>query len=244
MAPSEFVKTVVDKYDSNRGIFKLHKNAEDLTPVNATRPQKALFLFYIIQLDYATKSQRLYENAQELFKEDPDFFDARNIFNLEPKILEETLRTRLRPRYLNEAVCRYIINSKKLLDEYEGDPLTIFIESTSAKQALKKVLEFRGFGPKIGNFLVRTFVNTFVFEYPDIENMLPPVDVHDVRIAHIMNFVDSSEMSQRNILKVKNLWHEACITAGVSWLKFDKALWLLGSEGLPKTEEDIIYLLS
>jgi len=242
--PPEFVKVVVKAYRSGRGVFANKVNAEDLVPPQATDLQKALFLFYVIQLDYATKSQRLYEGARELFAANPGFFDPVYVVNLPDDELRGSLGNYLKPRYINEAVRRYKANSRGLLANFGGDPRRIFEGVGGAKEALQSVQTFRGFGPKIGNFFVRTMVNTFDYRYSDVEDLLPPVDVHDVRIAHLLGFNDSDEVSGRNIAEVKDLWSTACREAGVSWLVFDKALWLLGSEGRPKTREDVINLLS
>jgi len=242
MSPNEFVKTVVDRYQKHKGIFESHKNAEDLAP-KTDNINKALFLFYVIQLDYATKSQRLYDGAMVLFNEEPRFYNPDFILNLSTKSLKSHLEHYLKPRYINEAIKRYRDNSQKLKSIYESNPLLIFTKSNTARDALKKTLEFRGFGPKIGNFFVRTMINTFNFNYPDIEDILPPVDVHDVRIAYLMGYVDSDKTTQKNIKTTKELWNKACKETNVSWLIFDKALWLLGSEGKPKSENDIIELL-
>ncbi len=242
MEPEEFVKIVVNRYEKFSGIFKDHKNAEDLTP-NTDEITKALFLFYVIQLDYATKSQKLYEGAKLLFKDVTDFFNPDFILNLSSEELKDYLKKYLKPRYINEATVRYKENSKKLKKEYASNPLLIFSNSTTAKEALKKTLEFRGFGPKIGNFFVRAVVNTFNYAYSDIESILPPVDVHDVRLAFLMGYIESEKMTHKNINHTKELWSNACKKGNVSWLTFDKALWLLGSEGKPKTKEDIFKLL-
>lgn len=103
--------------------------------------------------------------------------------------------------------------------------------------------DFRGFGPKIGNFFVRSMINTFNYKYLDIQDILPPVDVHDVRIAYLMGYTDSNKMTQKNIRKVKEIWSVGCKKGKVSWLVFDKALWLLGSEGKPKTKQDVLNLV-
>ena len=242
MTPDKFVKTVVEKYQSFEGVFKDHKNAEDLAP-NSDNVTKALFLFYVIQLDYATKSQRLYAGARELFDSKSEFFTPEFIDNLPELELRNYLEKYLKPRYINEAIKRYKANSTKLSDDYSSNPLLIFENSKSAKEALDKVRDFRGFGPKIGNFYVRTMINTFNYDYPDIESILPPVDVHDVRIAYLMGFIDSDKMTQKNILTTKELWSLACKNSKTSWLTFDKALWLLGSEGNPKSKKDIYTLL-
>lgn len=242
MKAEEFVKIVVDKYSNYEGVFKNHINAEDMSPTKDPL-DKSLFLFYVIQLDYATKSQNLYKGAKQLYSDNKKFFNPEFILGLKETELESYLKKYLKPRYINEAINRYKLNSVALVQEYDSNPLNIFENSSTAKEALKKVYEFRGFGPKIGNFFVRTIVNAYGFEYPDIEDILPPVDIHDVRIAYFMGYIDSDDMSQKNIKEVKYLWSNACKGVNVSWLTFDKALWLLGSEGVPKSKEDILNLL-
>ncbi len=243
MKPSDFVEVVVNSYQNGNGIFANKVNAEDLLPAKIDNLNRALFLFYVIQLDYATKSQKLYLGARKLFNESILFFTPEFIVEMDEKELKNLLKKKLRPRYINEALKRYKLNSRFLLDNYAGDPRNIFRNSTTARDALKKIREFRGFGPKIGNFFFRTMVNTFSFNYPDIEKILPPVDVHDVRIAYLMGFISSEKMSGDNIKTVKNLWNSACRGANKSWLEFDKALWLIGSEGKPKTKEDVLKVV-
>ncbi len=244
MLPEEFVKTVVTSYENNRGVFSNKVNAEDLIPEGLSDQNRALFLFYVIQLDYATKSQNLYRGANELYRLNPSFFTTVYQKETSQESVTDLLKKYLRPRYLNEAIRRYQINTDRLLKNYSGKPLKIFKESKTALEALEKVRTFRGFGPKIGNFFVRTMVNTFSFDYPDIQEILPPVDVHDVRIAYLMGYVPSKEMTTRNIQTVKELWSKACKKAKVSWLTFDKALWLLGSEGRPQSKNDVLKLIS
>jgi hypothetical protein len=86
-------------------------------------------------------------------------------------------------------------------------------------------------------------INTFSYHFTDVDSMLPPVDVHDVRLAYLLGYIDSYQMTAKNINLVKKLWNEACRKSGESWLIFDKALWLLGSEGKPQTKDDIFSLL-
>ncbi len=241
--PMEFVTLVVRAYNNRQGVFATRANAEDLLPDGCTPLEKGQFLFYVIQLDYATKSQRLYRGATELWQRDKSFFEPTSILTLEEDLLRRVLQENLKPRYVNEAVRRWRSNSEQLLRNYSGDPRKIFSNAITAQEALKRVRNFRGFGPKIGNFFVRVMINVFGYDYPDVETLLPPVDVWDVRIAFLMGYTDSDKMSRSNIYSVKRLWSQACADANLSWLIFDKALWLLGSEGKPKAKEDILSLM-
>jgi endonuclease III len=254
--PTQLVKLLTKAYLNKQGVFLKRVNAEDHIPNNATDKQKSLFLFYIIQLDYATKSQQLtdkqkslflfyiiqldyatksqqlYVNAKKLWESDRNFFNPEFILNLKSSNLKSILKKHLNPRYINEAVKRWKLNSQTLLDKYKGNPLNIFKASNDATEIEKLVREFRGFGPKIGNFFFRSMVNTFHFKPNNLEQIYQPVDIHDVRLTYEWGFVKSKKMTQSNIKKVQGIWQKACQKAKISWLVFDKALWLLGSEGV------------
>ncbi len=244
MKPEDFVKKVVFQYKNSQGIFSNKINAEELIPEVLDDLERALYIFYILQLDYAMKSQILYKGARQLYSENKIFFTPSYIQKLTDDSLAEVLQKYLHPRYINEAVKRFKVNTETLLTKYSGDPRNIFESVTSAQEVIIRIKDFRGFGPKIGNFFVRTMINTYNYSYPDIESILPPVDVHDVRIAHMLGYIPEDQMTQKNINYVKKLWNDACIKSGESWLIFDKALWLLGSEGKPKSKEDILNLIS
>lgn len=244
ISPEDFVQKLTFAYENGYGIFNNRINAEELVPTHANNLQKALYLFYVLQLDYATKSQNLYTNAQRLFNKDSDFFTPTHVLEIKEIDLLNTLKKDLRPRYINEAVKRYIFNSHMLKDKYNSDPRNIFINATSAKEIIQRIRQFRGFGPKIGNFFIRCMINTFEYEYKDIDEISPPIDVHDVNVTYLLGYIKNKDMTKKNINEVKSIWKKACISTGKSWLLFDKALWLLGSEGKPKTKEDVLSLVS
>lgn len=240
----EFVSLVVGNFKGRKGVFSEHRNVEDYVPDGVSELLQSLFLFYVIQLDYAVRGRVLYEGAKKLWAEDRDFFTPQKVLSLSDEKLFEILSGYLHPRYPNEAVIRYRENSQKLLNEYGGNPLSIFVDSKSGIEATVKIRDFRGMGPKTGHLFFRAMVLYFGIEYDDIEAVLPPVDRHDVRIAYLMGYVNSDDMTDSNINKVKKVWNQACKDAKENWLIFDQALWLLGSEGKPKTKEDLITLLS
>ena len=242
MKPKEFARRVIDLFEKREGVFQNKINVEDWVPQNFDDLGKSSFLFFVTQLDYAIKSVLLYEGALRLVAVNPKFFLSQTILRLSDNELTKHLLTHLRPRYINEAVFRYKTNSRKLQDQYGGNPLNIFSEQ-DATRILNRIWEFRGFGPKTGNLFFRSMVTTFNLDLQNIDKVLPPVDIHDVRIAKYMGYVQSDEMTERNIRLVKELWNRACIDAEINWLTFDKALWLLGSVGKPENKEDILKLL-
>jgi len=239
----KFVKAAVKSFEEDFGIFANKVNVENWVPKNKSDKERSLFLFYVVQLDYATKSQKLYAGATQLLKDAPNFFNPNIILSLTDEKLLNICIKYLKPRYPNEACRRYKINSKKLLEEYNENPLEILNKSETAKEALKRTLEFRGYGNKTGNLFLRVLISVFNPVFKDIQNILPPVDIHDVRIAYLLGFTETDEMSERNINTVKQIWGDACKKAKVNWITFDRALWLLGSQGKPKTKEDVLKLV-
>ncbi len=226
----KIVDLIVKAYDQKKGVFKNRINAEDFVPKNASNKNKSLFLFYIIQLDYAVKSKYLYKRGVKLFNENPNYFTPIYILNLSKTKLYNLLINRIKPRYINEAVKRWQINSNILIEKYKSNPLNIFNTSKDALIVLKSIRNFRGFGPKIGNFVLRTCINVFNFELKNIDKVFQPVDRHNVRLTYEWGFLSNKKMSIKNINNVKNIWQKACKEADVSWLKFDRALWIFGSE--------------
>jgi len=246
--PTTLVQLITDAYNNRKGVFATLVNAENHIPQDATKKEKALFLFYIIQLDYAMKSQILYEGAKKLWKKDKKYFKPEEILKKSDEMLRNVIKKYLKPRYINEALLRWKSNSEKILNKYNGNPLKLFEMSKNAKELEQNVREFRGFGPKIGNFFIRAMINTFDFKVDGIEDLYQPVDVHDVRLTLEWGLVqlkikdEKLKMNTKTIRKVQNIWQEACKEAGVSWLVFDRALWILGSEG--KRSDDPVRDLS
>lgn len=226
----QIVESVVKAYQNAAGVFANYANAEDYVPTK-DKYEVANYLFWVIQMDYQTKSSTLYENATKLWGEDNSRFSAKWIAQANEKTLRKLIEEGFRPRFPNEIFLRFRNNSEALLTQYDGEAYNIIKASSSARELLDKILQFRGFGPKLGNFLLRTYVDLFDLKYNDLEEILPPVDIHDVRLAYQWGLTDSQEMSAKNIQRIKELWSEACKKANVNWIIFDKALWLLGSNG-------------
>ncbi len=230
LTTSEIVNEICSAYKNNYGIFKEKHNAEDLVP-KASKENQIQFLFWVIQMDYATKSSRLYENANKLYTSNPNWIKSKYISDISDKDLYNLIQQNLRPRYTNEIVKRFKINCKLLKEKYSGKAINIVKSSSSANELLQNIKEFRGFGDKLANFLTRTYIDLLDLKYKDLEDILQPVDVHDVRLSYEWGLIKEKEMTKKNIFKVKEIWQNACIESKNSWIIFDKALWLIGSSG-------------
>lgn len=227
---SQIAREIVDAYNYSKGIFANKVNAEDLLP-KTSKENQIQFLFWVIQMDYSTKSSALYENTNKFWNENPKWITTKYIDSLAPDELLTIIKNKLHPRYSNEIAVRFKINALQLDKEYDSLAINIVKKSTSAIDLYNRIRSFRGFGPKLGSFLTRTYIDVLKLDYADIANVLPPVDIHDVRLSFEWGLVSDKDMTQKRIESVQHLWSDACKQAGVSWITFDKALWLIGSEG-------------
>lgn len=235
--PGAIVTEICHAYNKSLGIFVEKTNAEDMVP-NIEIEKQIQFLFWIIQMDYATKSSKLYEYANVLFKKNSNWLTTKYFLKMTDDKLLEFVKTNFRPRYANEIVKRFKVNAAKLDNDYTGQAINIVRTSKNAVELLANVKSFRGFGDKLANFLVRTYIDLLELKYPDIDQVLQPVDVHDVRLTYEWGFLENKDMTEKNITYVKKLWADACKEANLSWIVFDKALWLIGSKG--KRSDDIL----
>ncbi len=151
-SPKEIAIDICNAYNKSKGLFKEKSNAEDLVP-NVKSDLQIQFLFWVIQMDYATKSANLYINANNLFAENslwllPDYF-----LNMSDEELLLFIKSKFKPRYPNEIVKRFKINAKKLNEEYLGKAINIVNSSESAVDLLTRIKQFRGFGDKLANLI-------------------------------------------------------------------------------------------
>jgi hypothetical protein len=238
------VNRLLEAFETNYGIFEDISDLLEFQIPMSVRPRSlehARFLFYLIAQDYGTKSSRLYKKARALYAKSPQIFDpnyviANYVSPEDAKLVEDT-GVQLSTRFPRETAKRWYKNSVKLIEEYDGDPRKIFATSSDARAVFKCIRSFRGFGPKIGGLLLRTFLGCGFAELEHVEDVLVPVDVHDVRIAFYTNAAETASGKNqvsdyhKYAREIQQLWSDACNSAGLDWLQVDRALWLLGSRG-------------
>ena len=237
-------KRLLDAFENNHGIFEDTSGLLEFQIPVGVQPKSlehACFLFYLIAQDYGTKSARLYEKAKALYTRNPQIFDPNYVASSysgpdDPRLAEDT-GIQLSTRFPRETARRWYENSVKLIEEYEGDPRRIFTTSSNAQVVLKHIRAFRGFGPKIGGLLLRTFLGCGFVKLNHVEDVLVPVDVHDSRIAFYTGAAKTANGDNQvsdyheYAREIQRLWSEACRSSGIDWLQVDRALWLLGSQG-------------
>lgn len=243
----EAVTQLAIAYQKKIGVFTDVKELlENQLPSNVQRRSRehARFLFYLIFNDYGTRSSILYQKAKALYAADPALFSPTRVLNRfsgpgDPRLIAST-GTKLGTRFPTETAKRWYLNSEKLCMAYEADPRAIFASSNDARKVFLRIREFRGFGPKIGALLLRTFIGCGFANLDHLEDVLMPVDVHDTRIAFWTGAVSIPGQAygggdyHRYVAQVQRVWSEACRARGLDWLEIDRALWILGSKTAPK----------
>ncbi len=204
--------------------------------------EHALFLFYTVANDHGMKSSRLYSEAKTLFVEDGGLFEPlkvlANYLGPEDERLITATGKRLGTRYPKETAKSWYLNSKRLVDRYEGDPRNMLRSTSDARALMKEITEFRGYGPKIGGMFLRAAVGLGFARVSGLEQVLVPVDIHDSRISFMTEILrPGSEASLQDInyynyvTQVQRVLLQTCNSLGLEWLDTDRALWIIGSRG-------------
>lgn len=239
---------VVRLYDAFSSRFGLLSETEDLVenqiPPNVPRLSRdhSLFLFFTVANDHGMKSSRLYAAAKQLFQKCRELFEPRRIVadfssGDDPALIEATAKS-LGVRYPREAARSWYANSLRLLESFNGDPRQLFQSSSDASALLKQIRSFRGYGPKTGGMLLRAIVGLGFVRVDRLEDVLPPVDVHDSRISFLTGIVRASaarevdgEHYYKYTAQIQAALKDACNSSRVAWCDVDRALWLIGSRG-------------
>ena len=230
---TKLAKYLADYYRCNwESLKQSHgiKTIEDYIPKDFKRDLRkaSLFVAYTLLCDYFMKSVVLYQNAKRFAEEKPRFFDPifTKKYRRKESELAQILKENLSVRFPNEAARRWLDFSQKIINYYNGNPLEIF-ELESASEIVKRLREFRGFGHKIGNLYFRIIAGLIDKKFLDINEVYPPIDVHDVRLTYRWGII--SDQERNKVKRVRELWLNACKDANVNWFHVDRMMWIIGS---------------
>lgn len=241
----QIVTRLYSAFSSRWGLLKeIDDLVENQIPpgVKPLSRDHGLFLFFTVANDHGMKSSRLYEAAKQLFGRCRDLFEPGSILERfssaeDPSLVDSTVKV-LGVRYPKEAARNWYSNSQRLIQDYNGDPRSLFQSASDAGELLKRITTFRGYGPKTGGILLRAVVGLGFVRVDGIENVLPPVDIHDSRISFLTEIVrgDPSQAPigddyHKYCVPIQKTLRDACTSASVTWPDVDRALWLIGSRG-------------
>lgn len=236
---------IYEAFLGERGIFQDRSDLlENQIPTDVEPRSRAHgnFLFFLTAQDHGVKSRRLYARARHLYQQDPSLFDPCLVlakYQEDQAALVSAVAKPLQTRYPNETARQWLLNSKTLVEAYGGDARAIFQQAPDAAEAVRRVRQFRGFGPKTSLLLFRAYHGLGFCSLRGTADLPIPVDIHDTRIALMHGVLDvepcpesiTSTNYARYAPAAQDAWRRVCTLAGLDWLVLDRALWLVGSRG-------------
>jgi endonuclease III len=241
----EIVSRLYEAFSARWGLLReIEDLVENQIPadVKPLSRDHALFLFFTVANDHGMKSSRLYDGAKQLFQRCRDLFEPSRILEHfdspdDPSLIDATSKV-LGVRYPREAARNWYLNSSRLLQNFEGDPRCLFQSSPDAGKLLRQIRTFRGYGPKTGGMLLRAVVGLGFAKVDRLEEVLPPVDIHDSRISFFTGIVredsprnQEAEHYYKYCVQIQRVLRDACDSSSLAWPDVDRALWLIGSRG-------------
>lgn len=197
--------------------------------------EHALYLTYVIAVDYMVDAERLWRRARELYERDPTFFTPQRILAASEEELVSVLKE-LGARFTRRATRDWKEISRILLERYGGDPRNIAPEPLALSEILRKLSEFPTLrGEKLSAFYVRVMHETGLLEVKDPENLGLPVNRQISRFTvytGVLTGADYLVVCSRPELRalVREVWRRAAVAVGVHAWKLDEPMWNIGSK--------------
>ena len=174
-----------DQFRNRTGFFKNYQMPEYDRPRGLSKESNAyaLYLTYVISIDFQTDAVNLWNRSKEFFERKPHFFDPEVIVNADDSTLRHIARS-LGARYPNGAAKGWKKISQILLDKYNGDPRNITQRVMSLAEVRKRLSEFPYLrGKKLNNFYIRAMGENGLFKIEDFHNLSVAVDIQVARIT-------------------------------------------------------------
>ncbi len=197
--------------------------------------EHALYLTYVIAVDYMVDAEKLWRRARELYERDPSLFTPERVLAMGEEELARALK-QLGARFPRRAASDWKEISRILLERYGGDPRNIAREPLSVGEILRRLGEFPTLrGEKLSAFYVRVMHETGLFKVRDPENLGLPVNRQISRFTvytGVLAGADHETVCSSPELRalVREVWRRAAAAAGVPAWKLDEPMWNIGSK--------------
>lgn len=228
-----------DQFYDHKGFFRDYSMPEYVLPRNleeGTR-EHALFLTYVISIDYMTDADKLWKRSRGAYELYPERFTPEEISKLSPRTIENIVKS-LGARFYSNAAKTWIKISKLLVDKYGGDPRNITrepLEITEIKKRLKEFPYLRG--NKLSNFYIRAMGETGLFKVMNLNELDIPVDKQVARFTiytGVLNLLSKQFIgcAQDEALRslIEEAWRNAAKKLDTAPWKLDEPIWTIGSK--------------
>jgi endonuclease III len=228
-----------NQFYSRQGFFSDYSMPEYVLPRNLKEGSRehALFLTYVISIDYMTDAVKLWKKSRGAYELYPERFTPEHILKVSPRSIENFVR-KLGARFGSTAAKIWVDLSKVLTDEYSGDPRNITPEALPIRDIKKKLNEFPSLkGPKLSNFYIRAMGETGLLKVKNLDELDIPVDKQVARFTiytGVLKLMSEQFVgcAQENPLRslIEEAWRHAAQTLGTAPWKLDEPIWTVGSK--------------
>jgi len=229
--------TLYYQFKSKTGFFDGYEMPEYIPPSGLDRSSKeyALYLTYVIAIDFQTDAVKLWSRSRKLYEEEPHLFNPEVIVDFDKKELRRIVKS-LGARYPNGGADGWIKISKLLLEKYDGDPRNITKEAVTLAELKRKLNEFPYLrGNKLSNFYIRAMGENGLFKISDFDNLSIAVDIQVARVTFYTGVLqiqgDYYGCIHHDPIRslIEDVWSEAAKNIEIPSWYLDEPLWSIGS---------------
>lgn len=228
-----------DLFNNRQGFFEDYSMPEYILPRNLVEGSRehALFLTYVISIDYMTDAEKLWKRSREAYELSPDRFELERIVKFGSSTVQSFVKG-IGARFSPSAAKTWIKISEVLLEHYNGDPREIASKPVpihEIKQQLQKFPYLKG--PKLSNFYIRVMGETGLFQITDLDELDIPVDKQVARFTIYTGvlrllaeqFIGCAQDEPLRGL-IEEAWRHAAQALGIAPWKLDEPIWTIGSK--------------
>ena len=134
---------LLDQFYNRKGFFQHYEMPEYILPPNLVKGSRehALYLTYVISIDYMTDAVKLWNRSREEYFHSPENFQSENILKMSEN-QRRTLIKRIGGRYPTTGAKTWLKIAEIIQDEYEGDPRNITSTPSSIEEIKQRLDAF------------------------------------------------------------------------------------------------------
>jgi len=235
---SEIAKTLYYQFKNRTGFFEGYSMPEYELPTGLSKASReyALYLTYVIAIDYQTDAVKLWSRARSLYEKEPELFEPETIVSLDRNYLTSVTRS-LGARYPANGADGWKRISEILLRQYGGDPRHITNVPLSLSELRRRLQAFPYLrGKKLINFYMRAMGEDGLFRITDFDELSVAVDIQVARVTFYtgvlrVNGSYSGCIHHEPIRPlIEEVWSRAAKKISVPAWYLDEPLWSVGSK--------------
>ena len=235
----KIAERLFDQFYNRQGFFQGYSMPEYVLPRNleeGTR-EHALFLTYVISIDYMTDAVKLWKRSRGAYELYPERFTPEEILKVSPRTVETIVKS-LGARFFSNAAKTWIKISKVLVEKYDRDPRNITREPLEIEEIKRRLQDFPYLrGNKLSNFYISAMGETGLFKVKNLNELDIPVDKQVARFTMYTGVLELlSEQfvgcAQENPLRdlIEEAWRNAAQKLSTPPWKLDEPIWTIGSK--------------